>query len=457
MQKSAPAVVSQKYSMSIDDNGENKTYQINVNSPYRADAVATPPRRNRRRQDRKKISNVKVWISKSSGSLKNRIHDDILSKQRDRIQELELKLSDRQDQMKLLEFQHPFISKDKEHFPNFDEAFGDLNEQNADQEDEEEDLFVDPAQNEESFQTLNYSIDTLAHLHGLEDFATDDGENGLLRQESIEDVMRNRPSVGKPTILDSGSAIDKLKTPLRVRNYESKSSPTLQRGGNDASGNVPQYNHVAEDENPTMATLYEQVQNQRTLASDTDSVENNTKAIKVNAIGDAMDNNGISPIQKSFHNDDKNRRVSVESMGRQSIDSVASKHRLSIGRRPSFGSDEDEMAADHFGDVNASFGSDIDNKSSVRNFSLNGLELVASDVGTTSSKNTLTIGGINDDTVASNIDNSRNEEEAVQFYAKERMRRAYGQNQYAYNGSLSSIKKGNPRCSDTGSISYIKQ
>ena len=27
--------------------------------------------------------------------------------------------------MKLLEFQHPFISKDKEHFPNFDEAFGD--------------------------------------------------------------------------------------------------------------------------------------------------------------------------------------------------------------------------------------------------------------------------------------------------------------------------------------------
>ena len=80
--------------MSIDDNGENKTYQINVNSPYRADAVATPPRRNRRRQDRRKMSNVKVWISKSSGSLKNRIHDDILSKQRDRIQELELKLSD---------------------------------------------------------------------------------------------------------------------------------------------------------------------------------------------------------------------------------------------------------------------------------------------------------------------------------------------------------------------------
>ena len=114
---------------------------------------------------------------------------------------------------------------------------------------------------------------------------------------------------------------------------------------------MPQYNHVAEDENPTMATLYEQVQNQRTLASDTDSVENNTKAIKVNAIGDAMDNNGISPIQKSFHNDDKNRRVSVESMGRQSIDSVASKHRLSVGRRPSFGSDEDEMAADHFGDT----------------------------------------------------------------------------------------------------------
>ena len=60
-------------------------------------------------------------------------------------------------------------------------------------------------QNEESFQTLNYSIDTLAHLHGLEDFATDDGENGLLRQESIEDVMQNRQVWEKPTILDSGS------------------------------------------------------------------------------------------------------------------------------------------------------------------------------------------------------------------------------------------------------------
>ena len=30
VQKSAPAVASQKYSMSIDDDGENKTYQINV-------------------------------------------------------------------------------------------------------------------------------------------------------------------------------------------------------------------------------------------------------------------------------------------------------------------------------------------------------------------------------------------------------------------------------------------
>ena len=223
-------------------------------------------------------------------------------------------------------------------------------------------MFVDPAQNEESFQTLNYSIDTLAHLHGLEDFATDDGENGLLRQESIEDVMRNRPSVGKPTILDSGSAIDKLKTPLRVRNYESKSSPTLQRGGNDASGNVPQYNHVAEDENPTMATLYEQVQNQRTLASDTDSVENKTKAKKP-IQGDVKDNNGMSP-QKSFHNDDKNRRA-------VSRDVVANNR---FGRietyQPEafFGSDEDEMVADHFGDVNASFGSDIDNKSSVKFF-----------------------------------------------------------------------------------------
>ena len=37
-----------KYSMSIDDNGENKTYQNQCrNSPYRADAVATPPRRSR--------------------------------------------------------------------------------------------------------------------------------------------------------------------------------------------------------------------------------------------------------------------------------------------------------------------------------------------------------------------------------------------------------------------------
>ena len=241
--------------------------------------------------------------------------------------------------------------------------------------------------------------------------------------------------------MDSGSAIDKLKTPLRIRNYKSKSSPTLQRGGNDAFGSVLQYDHVTEDENPTMATLYEQVQNQRTLASDTDSVENKTKARKVDTIGNTMDNNGISPIQKSFHIDDKNRRVSVESMGRQSIDSVASKHRLSIGRRPSFGSDADEMAADHFGDINASFGSDIDNKSSVRNVSLNGLELVASDVGTTSSKNTLTIGGMNDDTIASNIDNSRNEEETVHFTPKRSMRRAYGQNQYAYNGKSSSIKK----------------
>ena len=442
--KNAPANASRKYSMSIDDDDENRNYQINVNSPYRVDAVATPPRPSRRRQDRKKMSNIKVWISKSSGTFKNRMHDDVLSKQRDRIQELELKLSDRQDQMKLLEFQHPFISKDKDHFPDFDEAFGDLGEQNVDQDEEDEELFVDPAQNEESFQTLNYSIDTLAHLHGLEDFTTDDGESGLLRQESIEDVMRNRPSVGKPTILDSGSAIDKLKTPLRVRNYETKLSPTLQRGGDDAPSNVPQYNHGTEDENPTMATLYEQVQNQHTLGSDTDNVKNNLKDTKVDITSNGMDNNGISPIQNSVNNDDKNSRLSIGSMGRPSIDSVASRHRLSIGRRPSFGSDADEVTGDHFADINASFDSYIDNnKSSVRNMSLNGLELVASDVGTTSSKNTLTIGGINDDTVDSNIDNSRNEEENVHCTPKRSLRRAYGQNQYAYNGNShgSSINK----------------
>ena len=43
VQKSAPAVASQSIACLSMMTVENKTYQINVNSPYRADAVATPP------------------------------------------------------------------------------------------------------------------------------------------------------------------------------------------------------------------------------------------------------------------------------------------------------------------------------------------------------------------------------------------------------------------------------
>ena len=405
-----------QYNIMMDDD-ENETYQINVNSPYRADAVATPPRQSRKRQDLNKMSNVKNWITKNSHVLKNNIN--VLKEQRNRIQELELKLNDRNDQMKLLEFQHPFIAKDKDHFPDFDQAFENMDakkvNENGEEEEEEEDdeddeLFVDPTQNEESFQNLNFSIDTLAHLHGLKDFSTDDkdGEKGLLRQDSIEDVMRNRPSIGKPTILDSGSAIDKLKTPLRVRNYEKKSSPTIQRGEQD--NGLTNNDFLGDDDAPTMATLYEHVQKQQRLEVEgggrrTNLHHNNNIASKSvnNIIGNDRENNNIiSPIQQN--NDDvdnshiqEERRISMGG-GRPSTDSIESKHRLSIGTRPSFGGEDDELVGDHFQKMNASFGSD-DASSTVSNrrISLNGLELVASDVGSTNSNNTVTIGGMDDD------------------------------------------------------------
>jgi hypothetical protein len=405
----APAFVSSKntkYNMIMgNDENENETYQINVNSPYRADAVATPPRRSRIKQDLKKMSNVKNWISKNTHILKqhSNININILSEQRNRIQELELKLHDRNDQMKLLEFQHPFIAKDKDHFPDFDHAFENMENMNNvggedsnGEEEEDDELLVDPSQNEESFQNLNFSIDTLAHLHGLKDFSTDgkDGEKGLLRQDSIEDVMRNRPSIGKPTILDSGSAIDKLKTPLRVRNHQKKSSPTIQRG--ESSSNIAQMN-LGDDDAPTMATLYEHVQKQQRLEEAGSNNHNNYVIGK-----DTDTSNMISPIQQNMDDIDTSavhgRKISLGSSGRPSTDSIESKHRLSIGPRPSFGSEDDDMEIDHFQKMNSSFGSDdgASSTTSNRRVSLNGLELVASDVGSTNSNNTITIGGMDD-------------------------------------------------------------
>ena len=63
-----------QYNIMMDDD-ENETYQINVNSPYRADAVATPPRQSRKRQDLNKMSNVKNSRAMHHKLYKHRSHE----------------------------------------------------------------------------------------------------------------------------------------------------------------------------------------------------------------------------------------------------------------------------------------------------------------------------------------------------------------------------------------------
>ena len=241
------------------------TYEIEVDSPYRADALATPPRVHRVKSATA-TTNMRKWVSSNNVMVKEQ---EVLKQQRARIQELELRLSERQSQGALNEFFHPFESDQKEHFPDFDVAIStDNNDSKIELDDEDDESLFDsgisPATEksqeaggnvdlEGSFEKLNFSIDTLAHLHGLKDFSTAANPTlELVRQQEIHEIDRVGLVGAKPCVLDSHTAIDKLKTPLRSQ--DAPGSGPSRRGETSPAGNGLEH---AEAADAPMAQLFE--------------------------------------------------------------------------------------------------------------------------------------------------------------------------------------------------------
>ena len=282
------------------------SYSIDVNSPYRADAVATPPRRVLQATSRGGNQVMKEWVRTNSHKVlsgADTVQQTMINAQRERIHELELRLFDRDAQMKLLSFEHPFETKEKEHFPDFDQAFQRVDGP-SDNEEDELTQGGDGVEDDESFEKLNFSIDTLAHLHGLKDFSTAQDETAdLVRQQELLEVAQPRLSVGRPCMLDSGRAIDKLKTPLRP-NADAPPDLSPTHRGARAIERASMGSEATDDDDMPMATLYEHA----VMATE-----------------------------------------AMEIPGRTSTGSSQPTHRLSIGSRESFGSDaSDKPGPDQF-------------------------------------------------------------------------------------------------------------
>ena len=143
------------------------TYEIEVDSPYRADALATPPRVHRVKSATA-TTNMRKWVSSNNVMVKEQ---EVLKQQRARIQELELRLSERQSQGALNEFFHPFESDQKEHFPDFDVAIStDNNDSKIELDDEDDESLFDsgisPATEKSQEAGGNVDLDKLPWMQG---------------------------------------------------------------------------------------------------------------------------------------------------------------------------------------------------------------------------------------------------------------------------------------------------
>ena len=102
------------------------SYSIDVNSPYRADAVATPPRRVLQATSRGGNQVMKEWVRTNSHKVlsgADTVQQTMINAQRERIHELELRLFDRDAQMKLFPSNTPSRRKRRNTFPTLTKRF----------------------------------------------------------------------------------------------------------------------------------------------------------------------------------------------------------------------------------------------------------------------------------------------------------------------------------------------